>query len=83
MERPHLVISEAAAGQSILYECSLCGQKFVLPEDRTPREGASEILAAFRNHIREEHAESERGEQTAGTQNPQKIRSPNAGMIPL
>jgi len=62
VERPHLLISEVVASQPILYEWSLCGQKFVLPEDRTPKEGASELLAAFRDHVREEDAESESGE---------------------
>jgi hypothetical protein len=61
VERPRLVISEVAAGQPVLYHCSWCGQKFVFPEDRTPKEGASEILAAFRSRVREEHAESEHG----------------------
>ena len=73
MEKPCLVISEAVAGHPILYQCSLCGQKFALPEDRSPKEGASELLAAFRDHLREEHAESERGKQTVGTENPQTL----------
>ena len=63
MERPRLVASEVVAGQPILYEYSECGWKFVLPEDQNPSESASEILAAFRNHVGEDHAESERGGQ--------------------
>jgi hypothetical protein len=41
----------------LAYRCSLCGQHFILPDDRSPRDAAAELLAAFQEHVREEHAE--------------------------
>jgi hypothetical protein len=56
-EKPHLVVTSRVEGEPMSYECSRCGQIFLLPEDRSPRDAAAELLAAFRNHVGEEHAE--------------------------
>ena len=48
MRRPKLVMTEWIRGVSIVYKCSLCGQFFRLPEDRTPKEDAAELMAAFK-----------------------------------
>jgi hypothetical protein len=57
-EKPHLVIT-AADGEPADYRCSVCAQVFLLPEDRTPREAAIELLDAFHEHVAEEHAQKE------------------------
>jgi hypothetical protein len=56
-EKPHLVVTSWVKGEPMSYECSRCGQAFVLPEDRSPRDAAAELVAAFRDHVGEEHAE--------------------------
>jgi hypothetical protein len=58
-ERPRLVLSEWHKGELLNYECSLCGRKFLLPEDRNRKEAAAEIMAAFNDHLREEHPEEQ------------------------
>ena len=45
-------------GQPMVYKCSLCQQPFVLPDDRSPKEGATEVWAAFLDHVKEEHAQN-------------------------
>jgi hypothetical protein len=55
-EKPRLVIN-AAKGEPTDYWCSLCGQHFIPPEDRSAREAAIELLAAFHEHAEEEHAQ--------------------------
>ncbi len=42
---------------AIAYQCSVCRQRFVLPEDRSPKEAVAELWGAFKDHIREEHPE--------------------------
>jgi len=56
-ENPHLVVTSWVKGEPMSYECSRCGQVFLLPEDRNPRDAAAELVAAFRDHVGEEHAE--------------------------
>ncbi len=56
-ERPELVMTNWLRGEAMGYKCSLCGQVFLLPEDRTPKEAAAEVMAAFKEHVREQHAE--------------------------
>jgi hypothetical protein len=56
-EKPHLTIAPWVKGHPIVYKCSLCEQIFVLPEDRAPMEGAAEVWAAFRDHLKEKHPE--------------------------
>jgi len=61
-EKAQLVVAGPVRnGDHFLYECSLCGQPFILPEDREPRDGAAELLAAFREHVREQHPEDVTG----------------------
>jgi hypothetical protein len=55
-EKPHLVMT-GAKGEPIAYQCSACGQIFLLPEDRSPKDAAKELLAAFQDHVGEVHAE--------------------------
>jgi len=54
-EKPHLVMTDGKA-EPLAYRCSLCGQLFLLPDDRIPKEAAAELLAAFQEHVGEEHA---------------------------
>jgi hypothetical protein len=56
-EKPQLVMSSWEKGAPLIYKCSLCGQGFLLPEDRSPKEGVAELWAAFNDHVREKHAE--------------------------
>jgi len=56
-EKPTLVMNAWLMGEPVGYECSFCGQRFLLPEDRNPREGAAELYAAFHDHVREQHPE--------------------------
>lgn len=53
--RARIVLSPWAKGEPINYRCSLCGQMFILPEDRSPKEGISEVWAAFNEHVNEVH----------------------------
>jgi hypothetical protein len=55
-EKPRLVMT-GDKGEPMAYRCSLCGQLFVLPDDRSPKDAAAELLAAFQEHVGEEHAE--------------------------
>jgi hypothetical protein len=56
-ENPILVVTEWAKGEPIAYKCSACGQVFLLPDDRTPKEATDELLAAFHEHLGEVHAD--------------------------
>ena len=55
-EKPHLIMA-GGKGEPTAYHCSLCGQLFLLPDDRSPKEAAAELWAAFQEHVGEEHAE--------------------------
>jgi hypothetical protein len=55
-EKPHLVMS-GGKDEPLAYRCSLCGQLFLLPDDRSPKDAAVELLAAFQEHVAEAHAE--------------------------
>lgn len=57
-EQPRLLVTEWVKGEPIAYQCSRCGQVFLLPDDQTPKEAAAELLGAFREHVREEHDEA-------------------------
>jgi hypothetical protein len=46
-EKPRLVVTEWVKGEPIACKCSGCGQVFLLPDDRGPKEAATELLAAF------------------------------------
>jgi hypothetical protein len=56
-ERLHLILPRLVRGAPFDYECSGCGQPFLLPEDRTPMDGMFEVSAAFKQHVEEEHPE--------------------------
>ena len=44
--------------EQFYYACSLCDQRFILPEDRYLRSAAAELLAAFKEHARQQHPEN-------------------------
>ena len=55
-EKAQLTVSgPVRKGEQLFYECSLCRQRFILPEDREPKEAAAELLAAFKEHVGEQH----------------------------
>lgn len=57
-DKAHLiVVSPATSHGPFFYKCSLCEQRFLLPEDRTPKEAVEELWATFKEHVREEHPE--------------------------
>jgi hypothetical protein len=56
-EKPRVVVTQWVKGQPITYQCSACGQIFILPDDRSPKEAAAELQAAFRQHLGEVHGD--------------------------
>jgi hypothetical protein len=54
--RPQLLISPWVRGDLITYRCSVCGQIFLLPGDRSAKEAMAEVLAAFQEHVGEVYA---------------------------
>ena len=55
-EKAILIVAEpVGSGIPFHYACSLCHQRFILPEDRDLKSAAAELLAAFKEHIREQH----------------------------
>jgi hypothetical protein len=55
-KKPHLMITGTKVGP-MSFRCSFCGQLFLLPDDRNPDEATIELMAAFGEHVREEHPE--------------------------
>jgi hypothetical protein len=55
-KKPHLIIT-GVKGRPRSFRCSFCGQLFLLPDDRNPDEGTIELMAAFAEHVNEEHPE--------------------------
>jgi hypothetical protein len=55
-EKPRLVEATWVTGEPFAYLCSRCRQVFLLPEDPDPKNAAIELLAAFQEHLGEEHA---------------------------
>ena len=72
-EKPRLRLTCLARGEPLTYECSQCGQPFLLSENRSPKEGVSELWAAFKEHAQGKHPED--ADSTKG-----KLRSIRAGM---
>ncbi len=58
-EKPKLVPGPWIKGVAFGYMCSICGQAFLPPEDRTPKEAMEELLEAFNEHIHEIHSEAQ------------------------
>jgi hypothetical protein len=56
-EKPCLVVTEWVKGEPVTYKCSRCDQIFILPDDRTPKEAAAELVAAFHEHLGEIHGD--------------------------
>jgi hypothetical protein len=52
-----IIVGPVYKGEQFHYECSLCRQRFIFPEDRDSKTGAAELLAAFKEHLREQHPE--------------------------
>jgi hypothetical protein len=65
-EKPRLVLPRLAKGEPFDYQCSRCGQPFLLPEDRTPREAMAELWAAFNQHVQEAHPEDDESTEASG-----------------
>jgi hypothetical protein len=59
IEKPQLEISHWRKGEPFIYTCSACGQKFLPPEDWSPKEAMAELLAAFHEHMREAHGDGQ------------------------
>lgn len=59
-DRPQLQLKPWIKGEPLSYKCSLCSHTFILPEDRTPKEGMAEVWAAFNEHVREEHTKGDK-----------------------
>lgn len=55
-EIPRIVLSHWVKGEPINYICSVCGRVFLFPEDRNPKEGAAEVMAAFHEHVSAKHS---------------------------
>jgi hypothetical protein len=56
-EKPRLMVTEWVRGEPVGYKCSLCGQIFLLPDDRSPKEASAELLTAFHEHVGEVHGD--------------------------
>jgi hypothetical protein len=52
-ERPTLVTTNWLCGEATAYKGSLCGQIFLRPEDRSPKEATAEVMDAFKEHLHE------------------------------
>jgi hypothetical protein len=50
-----LIVSVAAKGERIEYQCSLCGLIFRLADNRTAKEAMAALWAAFKDHVQEAH----------------------------
>jgi hypothetical protein len=59
-DRLQLLLKPWIKGEPLSYQCSLCSQTFIPPEDRSPKEGMVEVQAAFNEHIHEEHADGDK-----------------------
>ena len=40
-----------AKGEPMTYECSLCGQVFLVRDDLSPKDAAEELVAAVEEHV--------------------------------
>jgi hypothetical protein len=65
-EKPRLLLIPWVKGEPLAYRCSRCCQVFLLPEDRTPKEGAAEVWAAFWEHVDKEHRDGARRTEGSG-----------------
>jgi hypothetical protein len=50
-EKPRLAVTEWVKGQPITYQCSECGQIFILPDDRRPRKRRPSFKRPFTNTL--------------------------------
>ena len=55
-EKPQLVVDALVRGEPIVYRCSACAQILLLPKDRTPKDAAAELWAAWNQHLQEKHS---------------------------
>ncbi len=65
-EKPQLVADASVRGEPIIYRCSACAQILLLPKDRTPKDAAAELLAAFNQHVQKKHSDGNRAGPRAG-----------------
>lgn len=52
-----LIVSGSAKGESMEYQCSLCGLIFRLADNRTAKESMAILWPAFKDQVRETHPE--------------------------
>ena len=57
-DKPHLILWGSGKDEPMTFHCSLCGQAFSLPKDRSPEEGVAELWAAFAHHLQENHSKA-------------------------
>ena len=55
-EKPELVLTRPTHREPLVYRCAECGRSFLIPADQSPEEGATELWAAFDEHVRKVHA---------------------------
>ena len=60
-EKPQLVMDASVKGEPIVYRCSACAQIFLPPNDRTPKQAAADLWAAFNEHVQERHSDEAAG----------------------
>ena len=65
-KKPQLVADASARGEPIVYRCSACAQILLLPKDRTPKDAAAELWAAFNQHVQKKHSDGNRAGLRAG-----------------
>jgi hypothetical protein len=53
--KAQLIIKFTGTHESMMYQCSLCGQTFPLNEERSAKQAMMELRAAFLEHVRETH----------------------------
>ena len=54
-QKAQLIIKFSGTPESMMYQCSLCGQVFPLNENRSAKQAMMELRAAFLEHVRESH----------------------------
>jgi CheY-like chemotaxis protein len=57
--RPHLIVARKGNQQAVYYRCSHCQHKFHLPDDAIPRVAATELIRGFREHVQQNHPDSD------------------------
>jgi hypothetical protein len=64
-KRHTLFINVPVNSEPMVYQCSLFSRAFLLAADRSAKETMTELLAAFKDHIRELHPDDYTGPEGA------------------